>query len=462
MNERTFTLLELNSLLSDAVSEAFPDRYWVQAEISEMHTNYSGHCYLELIEKDRSGKTVAKARASIWNNTFRLLRPYFEQTAGQTLHTGLKILVQVAVSFHELYGLNLTVTDIDPVYTLGDAARRRAEILKQLTDDGVIDMNKELEWAQLPQRIAVISSGTAAGYGDFIDQLDHNRYGYRFYTRLFAAVMQGEQTESSVIAALNRIACHADRFDGVVIIRGGGATSDLSSFDSYLLAANVAQFPLPVITGIGHERDDTVLDAVANIRVKTPTAAAEWLIGKVHAADMELRELNRALLSAVRQKIDTEKQSVQRIAQNIPLWTERSIHTGYSRLKTLSATIHRESNRQIAAERNRIGQMTHTLAPLTDRRIGEQRARIGLAEERLRQSVRQILADAGKHIETLGQMIDLVSPDTILRRGYTLTLNHGKAVQSPDDVQPGDKLQTLLPGGSIWSEVTDIDKQEQK
>lgn len=266
---KEFSLLELNACVRNTLQESLPERYWVRAEISEARIHPSGHCYLELIEKEeQSGKTVAKARATIWATTFRLLQPWFKQSTGQLFTSGIKILIQVSISFHELYGYNLTVHDIDPAYTLGDAARRRAAILQQLREEGVADMNKELTWPILPQRIAVISSPSAAGYGDFMNQIQNNSYGYKIYTVLFPAAMQGDQTEQSIIHALDRINRHEELFDGVVIIRGGGATSDLNSFDSYPLAVNVAQFPLPVITGIGHERDDTVIDMVANTRVK--------------------------------------------------------------------------------------------------------------------------------------------------------------------------------------------------
>lgn len=248
-------------------------------ELSDVRSNTTGHCYLEFVQKDpRSNNLVAKARGMIWSNIYRLLKPYFEETTGQLFASGIKVLVKVTVQFHELYGYSLTVLDIDPAYTLGDMARRRREILMQLEEEGVLTLNKELEMPVLPQRIAVISSATAAGYGDFCHQLQHNSGGFFFYTELFPALMQGNQVEESVLAALDRINDRVNEFDVVVIIRGGGATSDLSGFDTYLLAAACAQFPLPVITGIGHERDDTVLDSVAHTRVKTPTAAAELLI----------------------------------------------------------------------------------------------------------------------------------------------------------------------------------------
>ena len=259
------SLYDLNALVRRSIEQCLPDEFWVQAELSDVRTNSTGHCYLEFIQKDpRSNNLIAKARGTIWANVYRLLKPYFEEATGQAFVSGIKVLVQVTVSFHELYGYSLTVQDIDPTYTLGDMAKRRREILKQLEEEGVLTLNKELDMPRLPQRIAIISSPTAAGYGDFCHQLQNNSRRFYFYTELFPALMQGDRVEDSVLAALDKVNVRLPEFDVVVIIRGGGATSDLSGFDTYLLAAACAQFPLPIITGIGHERDDTVRDAVAH------------------------------------------------------------------------------------------------------------------------------------------------------------------------------------------------------
>ena len=296
----SLSLLELNALVRRSLEQCLPDEYWIQAELSDVRSNTTGHCYLEFIQKDpRSNSLVAKARGMIWNNIYRLLKPYFEESTGQLFTSGIKVLVKVTVQFHELYGYSLTVQDIDPTYTLGDMALRRREILQQLEAEGVLTLNKELEMPVLPQRIAVISSATAAGYGDFCHQLQHNSRGFFFYTELFPALMQGAQIESSVLDALDRVNRRLNDFDVVVIIRGGGATSDLSGFDTYLLAAACAQFPLPIITGIGHERDDTVLDSVAHTRVKTPTAAAELLINCMEEAAGRLEYLSARIQEGV-------------------------------------------------------------------------------------------------------------------------------------------------------------------
>lgn len=416
---KEFSLLELNSCVRTAVQEALPDRYWVRAEISEARIHASGHCYLELIEKEEStGRTIAKARATIWANIFKLLRPWFEETTGQLFVPGIKILIEVSPSFHELYGYSLTVYDIDPTYTLGDAARRRAAILQQLRDEGVAEMNKELVWPLLPQRFAIISSPSAAGYGDFINQLQNNPYGYKIYTALFPASMQGEQTEQSIINALDRINGYEQLFDGVVIIRGGGATSDLNSFDSYPLAANVAQFPLPIITGIGHERDDTVIDMVANTRVKTPTAAAEWIIARIHEADTSAATLAHTIGEEIRNRILREKQLLQRTTSSLPLLVERRILNERHKAELWSEQLKHTLRTRLDAEKSRLGNMEKT--------------------------------------------VQLVSPQSLLERGYSLTLHNNKVIKRVTDLAEGEIIETLLADGSVKSRVENIQPSNNK
>ncbi|MDO5446215.1 MAG: exodeoxyribonuclease VII large subunit, partial [Prevotellaceae bacterium] len=278
---KQYSLYELNRLVKDSITESMTEEYWVRAELSECYEK-GGHCYLELVEKGKKSNTfIAKARAIIWADTWGLLKYSFEKTTGQHLARGMQVLMQVYPNFHESFGFSWIVTDIDPTFTLGDIAKKRQEIIQQLKDEGVFDLNKFLTLPLFCQRIAVISSESAAGFGDFSNQLLNNTHGFHFSVTLFPAIMQGEMVERSIIAALDKIYDCADSFDCVVIIRGGGASSDLTGFDTYPLAANVAQFPLPIITGIGHERDDTVLDLVSNTRVKTPTAAAEFLVSRL-------------------------------------------------------------------------------------------------------------------------------------------------------------------------------------
>jgi len=315
---KTYTLLQLNCLVRDAVETALPDTYMVQAELAEVR-EVRGHCYMELVEKDEDSRTpVAKASAKCWRSRWTLIKPYFERTAGSPLQAGMKVLLEVSPQFHENFGFSWIVNDIDPTFTIGDMARRRREIINRLKEEGVFDLQKTLELPAFCQRVAVISAAGAAGYGDFQRQLAENEYGLYFSTTLFPAVMQGEQTEQSVIQALNAIHAREEEFDVVVIIRGGGATSDLSGFDTLALAENVANFPLPVITGIGHDRDESVLDLIACQSVKTPTAAAAWLIDRLAQVLVWLNDIGNRLQRNVTQRLQNERLGIDRIAAALP------------------------------------------------------------------------------------------------------------------------------------------------
>lgn len=387
MSEKRYTLHTLNALVREAIAAELPDEYWVEAELSECRES-RGHCYMELVEKDETSNTpVAKASAKCWKQTWAVVQPYFERTTGQPLRAGMKVLLKVYPQFHEAFGFSWIVTDIDPNYTLGDMAQRRQQIIAQLKAEGVFDLQRELVIPRFCQRIAVISAATAAGYGDFCRQLEENEYGLVFYPTLFPAVMQGEQVEQSVIAALNRINGHADDYDVVVIIRGGGSTSDMSGFDTLSLAENVANFPLPIITGIGHDRDECVLDMVSNTRVKTPTAAAAFLIA--HLADT-LQHLN-----------DLQ----QRLSFMLTMFKTNFEHQ-------------------------------------LDQRY-----------ERICHAIQQRITQERHHLEMVEQHTALLDPALLLRRGYSITLFHGKAVRDPQQLKAGDEIETRVEKGVIMSRV---------
>lgn len=406
----TLSLLELNGRVKSTLQFEMPDAYWVQAEISSISPSGQGHCYLELVQKDATGRNfLAKAKANIWRGTWLKLKPYFEAQTGETLKVGMKVLLQVTVTFHEVYGYSLVVQDIDPAYTMGDMARRRKEILEQLARDGVIGLNKELEIPALPHRIAVISSATAAGWGDFRNQLDGNIYGFRFYVKLYPALMQGDDVERSVVSALNAVAARRDDFDLVVIIRGGGAVSELSCFDSYNLAFNIANFPLPVITGIGHERDDTVADVVAHTKVKTPTAAAEFIINKVFDTASELENLTRRMSDAITGRMNTENVRIERLSQKLP---------------SLFAVL-----------RARQEQLLETVWI------------------RSVNGVRNLLTSQTHKLEILDKTLAAADPAVILKRGYSLTRAGGRVVKCASDLKKGDRLTTVFADGSVESEI---------
>lgn len=433
VNKQTYSLSELTGEIHDVLKEAFPNTYWVRAETSDVHINSaSGHCYLEFIEKDtQSNQIIAKARGAIWAKTFRMLKPYFEMETGQYFTSGLKVLVRVSIDFHEVYGFNLNVVDIDPSYTLGDLVRKRQEIIRQLQEEGVFTLNKELSLPALPQRIAVITSPTAAGYEDFINQLFYNKAGYPFYVKLFPALMQGEKTEESIIAALERIDSHRELFDAVVIIRGGGATSDLNSFDSYLLAANCAQFPLPIITGIGHERDDTIIDLVAHTRLKTPTAVAAFLINCMDQAAEQLNLLQQALCTDTLSILQEKKQTLQRIGTLLP------------------ATV----NNRIERNRSALNLLASKLPTITSGLLERNKNQLELMHQRIHTAISSRLLKESRFIELQEQFIRMASPDYILKRGYSLTLRDGKILKSAKAVKSGDHLTTRFSDGEIESEV---------
>lgn len=429
------TLYELNSMVRDVVELGMPGSYWVEAELSEVRER-SGHCYMELVQKDLTGNsTVARASARCWRSTWASVRPGFEQVTGEHFRAGLKVLLQVHAQFHENFGFSWIVTDIDPAYTLGDMARRRQEIIRILKEEGVFDLNKELCLSLFASRIAVVSSKSAAGYGDFCNQLDTNAYGFAFSVRLFPAVMQGERTEGSIISALDAINSEADDFDCVVIIRGGGAVSDLSAFDSLALAENVANFPLPVITGIGHERDESVLDMVANKRVKTPTAAAALLIENLkHTYDRIVQAQERISVSVSR-RMDYERVRLERVSGRIPVLFSLVKTRQQARIDSLFARVGAAAGRIVAEERLRLDRLSVALAP----------------------AVRQRLSAENHRLELLGQRISAVDPAILLRRGYSITLHNGRAVYSPDQLSDGDVIETRLAEGNVRSVVRNKD-----
>lgn len=427
----TISLLELNRMVRDVIELGMPDAYWVEAELADVRES-AGHCYMELVQKDEFGSTpVARASAKCWCSTWALVRPHFERVTGERIHAGMKVLLQVHAQFHENYGFSWIVSDIDPTFTLGDMARKRMEIIRKLKAEGVFDLNRELSIPLFAQRIAVISSATAAGYGDFCNQLSNNVYGFDFIVELFPAVMQGEQVEQSIIDALNRINECAELFDCVVIIRGGGATSDLSGFDTLSLAENVANFPLPVITGIGHERDESVLDMVANTRVKTPTAAAAFLIDNLKHVLDRINAVQDRIASAVRRRIDYESMRLGRLSVNIPTLSSLFITRRQSALSSLYSRLCAAASSGLALRRSRLEFIGASLAPLASRRILVESHRVQLLEQRAAAS----------------------DPALLLRRGYSITLHNGRAVTDASVLDKGDVIETRFADGSAVSVV---------
>lgn len=406
----SYTLYELNCLVKGVIENTLDEEYWVTGEFSEARVGYGGHLYAELVQKDEDGRNlIAKARVTCWARQYNMLRLRFLQETGKEIEAGLKVMALVRVTFHEQYGYSLQLLDLDPTYTLGDMAQRRQQILAQLEKEGILHDNQQLMLPALTQRIAVISSAGAAGYGDFYDQILQNEYGLHFHLHLFQAVMQGANVESSILDALYTIADQEDQWDAVVIIRGGGATSDLSDFDSYPLASAIAQFPLPVIVGIGHDRDQTVLDFVAHTSLKTPTAVAAFLV------DHQLEQL--AALESLQQRI---LQSAQQ---------------------------------RLLRERNRLDRHVTFFPMAFDRMKERQLGKLSLLTHRIQSAIPNRLERESHKLDMITQRLDLLNPDRLLQRGYSITLVGGKIIKNINDVQEGEVLTTRLQDGEIYSKV---------
>lgn len=481
MNSQQFSLYELQQQVKSSLDDAFSLPVWVKAEISEITVNRSGHCYLELIETEQgTDSVIARCRATIWSYTFRMLKPYFETTTGQNFTQGLKVLLQAKVEYHEVFGFSLNIRDIDPVYTLGDMARQRREIIRKLQEDGVFEMNKELELPIVTQRIAIISSPTAAGLQDFMDQLHNNMHQFVFYTKLFSAVMQGSEAPRSIMNALNLIYNYEHMFDAVVIIRGGGAQIDLACFDNYELAFHVSQFPLPVITGIGHDKDDTVIDMVAHTRMKTPTAVAEFLISGALQFDQQLTELENHFIELVNDQLEENKNRLNDAANQLNQLVNQMIVAQRNRLEIAQIQLTNRTNAFLKKHQSELKQVTIETKNKTNRFVTRQNHMLSQSGNMLNFAFRkQMLKSKNKlnQCENLGKILSLetirtekrnlnsiqeklrlVDPQNILKRGYSLTMLNGKIVKSVGQLQKGDLLETRLSDGTVESNVDKINK----
>ncbi len=409
-----FTLNQLNSLIKSEISSSFSEPVHFVAEINSMTVNRSGHAYLDLVEKSSDGDSIiAQLRATIWAGHFRMIKPYFETVTGETLRPGIKIMACGQIGFHEVYGLSVNITSITPEYTVGEMAMQRQQTIRQLTEDGVIDLNKELELPMLIKNIAVISSPTAAGYGDFVKQLQHNPNGYGFNVKLFQAVMQGDEAVDSIISQLEVIADHSEMFDCIALIRGGGSKADLSCFDKYRLCQYLCQSPLPVITGIGHDRDESVADLVAHTPLKTPTAVAQFIIDRAEWCDRLVDEKIASIQRSVRRIMEAKRTKLSQIIYKI----HNSLHSAAMRKR---AALDRVGNSIVSNMKLNIQQKNHRIDVIRDK-------------------------------------IELNNPANILRKGYSYTMHNGKPVLSASQLAPGDTVTTVFFNGTAESSVTKIE-----
>lgn len=449
MNDNVLTLYELNELVRLGIQKMLPDSYWIIAELNEVRLATSGHCFIELVEKsNESSIPIAKARAVIWANIYNSLRLKFEDATGMSISVGIKVMIRVSVEFHELYGYSLNIIDIDPSYTMGDLYLRRLEILNQLKEDGVIDMNKSLDMPCAIQRVAVISSPVAAGYGDFKDQLQNNPYNIKFDICLFESIMQGKHIEDSVIRALNNIYDRIDDFDVVVIIRGGGAVSDLSGFETYNLAFHIAQFPLPVISGIGHERDRTVIDEISAVSVKTPTAAAQYIITRTYDFWLRLSSLGVNIGNNINSFMNKELVRYGNICSNLKLVVQSNVNNNNYNISLYSSLIQNMIKYKISSQHGKLSVYLEKLPRLS--------MRIDMCKNDLFSKVSMIdfnyhhFIDENKHkLDMFSNMISNIDPKRILERGFAIIRCNGKAVRSKFDIVDGPVYNLEVADGDI-------------
>jgi exodeoxyribonuclease VII large subunit len=455
MSEK-ISLTELQRIIRDSLYLSLPQMFWVAAEISEITVNSSGHCYLELIEKHPDEKNIrARVRGIIWNSRFSFIRSFFENITGESLKGGLKILVKAKVEYHELYGLSLVINDIDPAFTLGEMAVKRQLIIKKLEDEGVFSMNREIDFPLLPQRIAVISSKSTAGYTDFINHLIGNSFGYVFYTALIETPMQGTDTEQGVITALDKIAIHSGLFDLVVIIRGGGSQTDLSWFDSYDIAYHVTQFPLPVVTGIGHEKNMSVTDMVASMSLKTPTAVADFLIDLMAAAENDLNGLSSGIRDSTRIIIEENRNRIETFGIKLLPFARMMISASKAILsgKMIELIrIGRENTfRSGVVTANLLSRLISSVKIFSSERIKI----IEASRQNLISHTLNSINNKRSRLTGLDNTLNILNPENVLSRGYTITSFNGKILRNCKILKKDDIIDTLFIDGTVSSKVAD-------
>jgi exodeoxyribonuclease VII large subunit len=457
------SLYEVSQRVKESLESSFPSRIWVVAEIGELKENRSGHCYLELVEKDEGNdQPKAKARAIIWSWSYRMIKPFFETSTGRKLAAGIKILVLCDITYHPVYGFSLSIQDIEPTFTIGDIEQKRQQTIDTLIADGVFDMNKEVGFPLLPKRIAVISSATAAGYQDFTHQIDNNLQGYKIYYQLFKAIMQGEKAEETIIEALNQIHLSLDSWDVVAIIRGGGSQVDLGCFDGYQLASNVAQFPIPIITGIGHEKDVTITDMVAYTRLKTPTAVAEFLIGQFSNAENWILEAIDNFTDSVKEVVSHEAQFISSTQSRTAPLIMRTINSENIKLQRQVMKGQEMVNRYISAAEYGLQGHLNELGIRLPAKVEKQHLQLKQLSKSILSRPQTNLNIAHERLNLLAKNAAALNPEIILNRGFSITLVNGKVLKNSQEVESGDNVETILASGKLFSKVTSVTKSKDK
>ncbi len=458
MQSKTFSLLELTSEVKETLSRSFPQTLWVKGEINEIRQSVSGHCYIELVEKDEAtDNIVAKARATIWAYIFRMLKPYFEMSTGQQLESGISVMLAVNIEFHNVYGFSLDVKDIDPAYTLGDIEKKRLETIKKLEEDGVFDMNRKLQIPDLPKHIAVISSSTAAGYQDFLHQLENNEKKFVFNVKLFPALMQGNNAADSVVEALESVYERQHEFDVVAIIRGGGATSDLNAYNSYHLASHIAQFPVPVLTGIGHERDTTVADMVACRSFKTPTAVSAFLVDIFAGVDNYIFEISEKLAGRVTSMVSHHKNQIDGINQRIAPVLRFARERAFRESANLQERIDDAAKAYIKNKKQRFGFAVSQFSYLSmSSYIKPERVRLENLGDSLYKRVIYYRKRLHERLLVVENNISLSDPANLLKKGYAMVIQDQRVVKSVKALKMNDNMETIMKDGRILSRVKEI------
>ena len=457
MSAEPVSLLELNTRIREGVRQLFPRAVWVVAEVGEMNVNYSGHCYMELVQKDRGSEQIlARAKATIWANTFRKLKPFFETTTGQRWEAGINLMIEVTAEFHEAYGFSLNVRDVNPTYTVGELALQRRATLKALEEAGVLDMNRELELPFPAQRMAVISSDTAAGYGDFMDHLHNNPFGIHFYTRLFPAVMQGVGAEASIVGALQTIFNHESCFDAVALIRGGGAKADLHCFDGRDLAFHIAQFPLPVLTGIGHDRDESVADLVAWRAFKTPTAVADFLLEQGKEALDQTDFLARRLQTLTQTLFARQKTESQKLLLDFTRVSHNALSEKSKQMNTLGFRYKSATRRQLGQAGESLRLCRYRLAKSAAAVTGGAKTKLSGLPMLAEKGVRKEFQTEKKRLDQMEMQNRQLNPTRILSRGYVMATLNGFAVKSVHDLAPGREMTLYLADGKARAITREI------
>lgn len=450
---KIYTLLDLTKSLQSVIRKTYTSAYWIQGEIARLNFYpKSGHCYPDMVYKV-NGKVKAEMRAIIWRDDFRRMNQYFSEVVKAELRDGMQILFKATVSFHPQHGLSLNIIDIEPTFTLGEMAREKAETVKKLKQEEVFNLNKTLKFPLLPKRLAIVSVSTSKGYHDFLNIVENNRYGFHLSYKLFSALLQGDKCAASIAGQLDIIRNHQHEFDAVAIIRGGGGDVGLNAYDDYALAKEVATFPLPVITGIGHSTNETVVEMVAHLNKITPTDVGYFFLNIFLDLWQDLQNNQARVITQTRRIITANNSRLKHIERFLSVYSAHNLQHNRARLSQLELDLVKESSRKLKEEKKRLQQFPLRIPKLSEQTIKQQRAYLKNQAEIIHLMTGMQLKRNKNRLKTVSSIIDLVDPDKVLKRGYSITSLHGKTITEVDQVKSGDLIETRLSTGSFASKV---------